>query len=238
MTGHTAHPKGWGGDELSAYFDMVRNNQFASYEKLPTEYGRLTDIDACFVTISKQLLNPKDILAPLFLARSHSAYRAACAAALSGQSSETFVLLRSSVEAAGYGLLVHQTPLLGEIWLKRAENKGAVRAAFTVKAVRHAVEKQDTKLAGIFDMLYERAIDFGGHPNEMAMTGSMSINEEDDRKTFAIKYLDDNPLALAHAIKSTAQAGLCSLFIFQYIFPERFELLGLKQQLQALRKGL
>jgi hypothetical protein len=190
------------------------------------------------VAISKQLLNPKDILTPLFLARSHSAYRAACAAALSGQSPETFVLLRSSVEAAGYGLLIYQTPGLGEIWLKRAENKGAVRAAFTVKAVRHAVEKVDTKLAGIFDMLNERAIDFGGHPNEMAITGSMSIIEEKDRKTFVIKYLDDNLLMLAHAIKSTAQAGLCSLFIFQRIFPERFELLGLKQQLQDLRRGL
>ncbi len=238
MNEHSDHPKGWGDDELSAYIDMVRNNQFASYQKLPNDYGRLTDIDACFVTISRQLLNPKDILAPLFLARSHSAYRAACAAALCGQSAETFVLLRSSVEAAGYGLLIYQTPDLGEIWLKRAENKGPVRAAFTVKAVRHGVEKLDAKLAGIFDMVYERAIDFGGHPNEMAMTGSMSITEDADRKTFVIKYLDDNPLALSHAIKSTAQAGLCSLFIFQHIFPERFELLGLKQQLQTLRKGL
>jgi hypothetical protein len=238
MTEHKSNPNGWGGDELSAYIDMVRNNQFASYQKLSNEYGRLADIDACFVTISKQLLNPKDILTPLFLARSHGAYRAACAAALSGQSPETFVLLRSSVEAAGYGLLVCQTPELGETWLERAGNKGAVRTAFTVKAVRHAIEKVDTKLAGIFDMLYERAIDFGGHPNEMAMTGSMSIIEEEDRKTFVIKYLDDNPQALANAIKSTAQTGLCSLFIFQHIFPERFELLGLKQQLQALRTGL
>jgi hypothetical protein len=49
MTGHATHPDGWGDDELSAYIDMVRNNQFASYQKLSSEYGRLTDIDACFV---------------------------------------------------------------------------------------------------------------------------------------------------------------------------------------------
>ena len=40
------------------------------------------------------------------------------------------------------------------------------------------------------------------------------------------------------AVKGTAEIGLCALFIFQHVsvFTARFELLGLKQELQSLRK--
>jgi hypothetical protein len=42
-------------------------------------------------------------------------------------------------------------------------------------------------------------------------------------------------IALMHGLKSTAQSGLCSLHVFQHIFRERFQLLGLRERLAKLR---
>ena len=39
-----------------------------------------------------------------------------------------------------------------------------------------------------------------------------------------------------YALKSTAQTGLCSLHLFQWIFKARFALLGVSETLAALRQ--
>ena len=38
-------------DELSRFLDLIRNNQFASYENCGPLYKRLKDIDGCFTAI-------------------------------------------------------------------------------------------------------------------------------------------------------------------------------------------
>jgi hypothetical protein len=51
-------------------------------------------------------------------------------------------------------------------------------------------------------------------------------------------YLHGNDMPLRHCRKSTAQAGVCSLHIFQHIFSERFMLLGIRDKLIKLRTRL
>jgi hypothetical protein len=41
---------------------------------------------------------------------------------------------------------------------------------------------------------------------------------------------------LLHAMKSAAQVGLTALFIFQHIFKAKFELLGIRAEMDALRQ--
>jgi hypothetical protein len=41
---------------------------------------------------------------------------------------------------------------------------------------------------------------------------------------------------LLDAMKSTARVGLTALFIFQHIFKAKFELLGLRPELDSLRQ--
>jgi hypothetical protein len=97
-------PPGWGEKGLSEFFEMARRNQHGTFANHKAETVVLEEIDAAFYRIASNLLNPQDHLTPVFLYRAHSAYRAACAAAMAGQTVETFVLLRSCLE---FGSLRH-----------------------------------------------------------------------------------------------------------------------------------
>ena len=59
-----------------------------------------------------------------------------------------------------------------------------------------------------------------------------------DRISYDSIYLHEDGLALEHALKTTAQTGVCALEILQGAFRERFELLGVHADLLRLRKGL
>ena len=75
-------------------------------------------------------------------------------------------------------------------------------------------------------------------PNEQSVTGSLVINEQNDRKEFLQIYLHGDGLMLDHALKTTAQSGVAALEILQEVFAARFELLGVRAELLELRKGL
>lgn len=231
-------PAGWQASSLSAYFDLTRQNLFASFQNCPSGYGRLTDINDCFEVVARNMIKRSEPLAPIFFARSHSAYLSACEAALSGRSPECFALCRFILEAAGYAILIHKQPSLGVVWLSRSADKKSVRNSFTHGAVVATIRSVDKKLANIFSSQYETAIDFGAHPNEMAGTGSMSLEESGADTIYKVRYLDERPLIICHAMKAAAEAGLCSLYIFQHIFPSKFELLGVRALLPKLSKRL
>ena len=93
-----------------------------------------------------------------------------------------------------------------------------------------------SKLAEIFSNLYERAIDFGGHPNPHATFSTMAIEKASPDASFQAFAMVTDPRVIQHAMKSTAQAGLMALFIFQYIFKAKFELLGIRAEMDKLRR--
>jgi hypothetical protein len=169
-------PLGWGGDKLSDFLEAVRSQQFATFANdLGGFYSVLREVDLCFVTITENLTNPKNLLAAVLLVRSHAAYRAACATGMGTQLPETLVLLRSCLEYAAYGLHLNANPPLAETWLKRHDDTAARRAmkkAFLGVEVEQTIEATDKELARIYKELYERTIDFGGHPNLRGVVSS------------------------------------------------------------------
>ena len=114
----------------------------------------------------------------------------------------------------------------------------AVKREFKIKKVRATIAAANQHTARVFDELYQRSIDFGAHPNERSVTGSMSITDVDAGKRFDSVYLHGDGLALDHALRATAQAGVCALEILSEVFPARFELLGVRAEVLELRKGL
>ena len=232
-------PQGWGDDKLSEFLWLARNNQLVTFALKRSEYGKLREIDAAFVQIGENLLNPKNLLSANMLYRSHSAYRAACGTSMAGQAPETYVLLRSCLEFAGYGLFIFKSPELGITWLNRHDGPDATRAmkrAFQAVNVQKVVESADARLGEIYRTLYERAIDFGGHPNVMSVTGNMTMNECDGRVEMNHLYLHGDDDALLMALKTTAQVGITSLHVLQHVFQERFMLLGLHEKLAQIQQ--
>jgi hypothetical protein len=147
---------------------------------------------------------------------------------MAGQLPETFVLLRSCLEYSGYALLIHHKPDLEMVWLRRHNGGDALskmRGAFMASNAKKAVQLTDPGLGDWYSDLYESAIDFGGHPNPKGITPI--IRSDDD--SYSQRDLHDDGLYLRHCLDSTARVGICSLYVFHNILPERFDLLTCKK---------
>lgn len=234
-------PEGWGNDDLSAYVEQAYRNRHATFANKKAAYARLARIDKCFVTVTKDWLNPRDILSPLFFLRAHAAFRAACENAMSGQSGELYSDLRACLERAGYGLLIGKNPSLGEVFLNRHTSDAGMAASkreFNLAAIRACLTPLDAAGAIRFDALYQTTIDFGGHPNERAVTGNLQINDTEARREFLQIYMHGDGVALESGLKTTAQVGVCALETLQNLYGARYELLGVRAAILELRRGL
>jgi hypothetical protein len=160
---------------------------------------------------------------------------------MTGMPTEAYPLCRAVLEQAGYAFLIHAKPDLGEVWLRRHDGpmeKKAVRKAFTPAEIKAALGKTDMGLQKVFDSLYEHSIDFGGHPNERSLTSNLSLTERGRTRTFKIQYLQGNTTWVRAAIRNTARSGLFALFAFQHIMAARFQLLGIRDEMNSLRVRL
>ena len=110
-------------------------------------------------------------------------------------------------------------PNLEEVFLNRhadKASKNALRKNFEISTIKNAIAGFDKKLSEIFKDMYDRSIDFGGHPNPHAMLGSAYIDKDDDEQltsmsTFALAV---NPKTIEFAMHKVAQVGLTTLCIF------------------------
>ena len=76
------------------------------------------------------------------------------------------------------------------------------------------------------------------HPNERAITSTLSIIRSEDRAEFKQSYLVGDGLSLEHGLKSAAQAGVCALNLILIAYPTRFAEMGLADEPLELRKQL
>jgi hypothetical protein len=239
--GVNAVPPGWGSDELSKFWDAARQNQFGTFAKKQPLYKRLSDIDAMFVRVSNNWLNPPDEIAAMLLLRCHSAFRTAGGLAAAGQAAETYVMNRAVLEYAAYALHLHRNAAVRLIWLNRHQSTAelkAARDALTHVKVLATVTAVNQHAAKRFEELYQRTIDFGGHPNERSVTGNMKMVDEPDRRVMLMIMQHSDGPELDMALKTTAQCGMCALEMLQGAFNARFELLGINADMLVLRKGL
>jgi hypothetical protein len=86
--------------------------------------------------------------------------------------------------------------------------------------------------------LYDLTIDYGAHPNELALTSLLRKTEEKGMVEFDLNYLSADSLAFRLAMKIAAEVGLCSLYIFKNVYRERFSILQVDEKLDMLRTRL
>lgn len=227
----------WGADDLTRFLQMVNNNQKASVAKYSEPHGLMQRVNDCFSTAGTNLVNPKPIMTGAFFLRSQYAYKTTVGMALAGQVVEAFVMMRSCLEYAGYALLVSAEPSLADVFLRRHFDDEAMKEQkqkFQIRHIKAVIGKFDPKLAEIFQEFYERSINFGAHPNPFGVLSAVQRTCSDDGITFLNLALSADEKMLLHAMKCTAQVGLTSLFIFQHIFKNRFENLGVSAEMASL----
>lgn len=234
-------PKGWGEDEVTKFFDVLRNNQYATFANLQPPFRKLVAIDAAYRKLIDNLYNSKDWFAAFFLLRAHSNFLAAVRLSASGQLPETYAALRSCLENALYGLYLAKNPGSRETWLRRHDtdaHKQKVRDEFKIGTMLKLLASMDAKEGQVADALYERTIDYGAHPNELALMQTLQLKKDPAQVEFKVVYAGGNNDQFQLALKTTAQVGVCGLGIFRLVYKERFDLVGLTDALDKLRVGL
>ena len=234
-------PPGWCTDELSCFIDLAQNNELATYANKRKAYAVLRKIDDIYQSLPDNLVNTKQIIPALLFLRAHSAYRASCRLSMCGEIPESFVMSRSCIEYALYAFHINLKPDAGAIWANRHNNDAArkkCRSEFLFKSVLDSLASNNSQLGKFVGDLYETLIDYGGHPNEKAVSAALQVLETDAGFNLKQLYLIGDSPALEHGLLNSARAGLCSLLILEMVWPERFAILGITNKLSNLRNIL
>jgi hypothetical protein len=233
-------PIGWGNDSLTQFLDTCRENQVATFATKRSEAIDLTTIDGMFRQLLDGAINPKPILPVGFLLRAHAAYLAAVGAAMAGQLYELQALLRVCLEQGGYAHFIGNDQQRWERWMGRHDSPDATRAVRKefqhVKIVEH-LKAANAEIGRVYSELYDRAIEYGAHPNERGTSLSSTIEDiEDGGKRFNTVYLHGDGFMLDFALRTTAQVGICVLRIAQIIYPSRMQATGVQFKLETISK--
>jgi FAD/FMN-containing dehydrogenase len=237
-------PPGWEEPKLTAFFESLWANTVATFAQ-KKEAHRLCCIDELMFEVAsgwKGGSPTAQTIVPLMMYfRAHSAFRSAYALGMGGATVEGMAGLRQSLEFAGYAALVHDDGSLAQVWWDRdqtADSEKNVRRAFTHGAVQAAIRKSDARLADIYDDLYDRVIQFGAHPNEKSISGSLKLDVQKAETRLLQIYLQGDGPQLDHWIHTANQVGICVLKVFEYIHVKRFADLSMTAKIGALSGGL
>lgn len=237
-------PPGWGKPKLTSFFEDAWANAIASFAN-KSECHRLCRIDDLIFEIAQDWRGKaptvETIVALLMFFRAHSAFRSSAMLGMSGATVEAMAVLRLALEFTGYSALVAQTPEFAKLWWNRdndPDSKKKFVRAFTHGAIRSALERYNKSLSEAYEALYERTIQFGGHPNEKAVSANIRIQEGLRETKIDQVYLQGDGLALDQWIRTANQTGICILRTFVHIHPKRFEELDVERKIVPLASGL
>jgi hypothetical protein len=233
--------QGWGKDELSKFIGIAQNNELATFDNKRPEYSLLQEVDRIYLSVVENLINTESFLPSLLYMRSHSAYRGACRLILSGQVPESYVLSRSCLEYALYALHMFKSKDSESIWAARHNSKTAeskCRNEFSYGKVISTLKGTDEELADVASELYGGFIDHGGHPNEKAITSSLRVPKTERGYELKQLYLHGDTAEFNAGLANVRSVGLCALFIFRIIWKERFAIVGVSDELEALNRNL
>lgn len=233
----------WGSDGLSEFLKLSEQNTFASSVHLGPEYARLVAIHHFWIEVAEafHVAADSDLLGIWFLHQANSAWLAAIRVGLGGQTIDAQPLLRSCLEYAAYALHFTRHPSLKETWIRRHDDgpsKEMARASFSARKVAATVRQENQRMADRYERLYDAAIDFGGHPNERALSARLNLKHEDGASVSSVTRLTDDPKQYLFLARSAARTGVLALELFSHVFETRFRIASFDVKLKQLQQGL
>lgn len=234
-------PPGWGVDPLTDFIEHARQNEFATYVRLPDHTRQLLDVCKLFASMTDVLHHSENNIAALLALRTHSAFLGASRMALSGQIAETYPLLRTVLESSLYSLHIYANDGSGKKWIRRHAGETELKQCkqeFTIANVMATLESTDATLLARTKALYAATIDFGGHPNERSIFTNLEKREGDGSIELLLIYLASDGPALRNGLKQLCRVGICALEIYKYVYAKRYEILGLGEELEEKRRIL
>lgn len=234
-------PSDWGKSHFSEFVERGRTHASEIVAAFPLEYHQLVQIDSLFKRVQENLDFTKDWFAALFFLRTHTSFLGASDVALSGLLPEAYMIMRGCLENSLYGLYLARHEAKAKTWLQRNESaqmKKKVRDEFKNSRLLSFLSTVDSRLGKAGNSLYERTIDLGAHPNQLALTTAMRTQQTDAKTEVKIAYISGDPIASQLCLKTTAQVGVFGLSVFRHVFKERFDILGITHDIDELSQGL
>lgn len=228
-------------EPLDSLLAIAERNSTETRKNFPVITQLLEDINGTMQDANGTLVNSPDWFLVLFLGRAHSAFIAAVRLALSGETTESYMVQRGALEDGMYALHIKSDPEELErvkVWLERNDSdksKHAVIGEFKMGNLRASITREDPKLTPIINTLYDRCVDLGAHPNKLGLLTSAAWSKnEDGVPTFQVFAFSHTQDALLLALKTCTEVGIAVLRLFACVYHTRFELAGLLQRIHGL----
>lgn len=237
-------PQGWGDDKVTKFLDLARENSFATFELLGSDFNRLIEINKIFNLVLDCVECSKHPIEVLFFLKAYSAFLGAIQLAVTAQVPEAFAVLRVALESSLYGLFIYKDPNypeLANIWLNRHNSPQDMQTAkhkFKIVFMFPELKSLGSQLHDKVKYLYDRTIDYGGHPNEKALVSTLREERDPEKIKIYFRFLTDDKTFIGLGLKSSAQVGILCLMMLELIFSERFEIAGLHEKLDFVSRDL
>lgn len=228
-------PPDWGKDRLSDFIDRAHHNCVATFANHRNMFDKLSEIDAIFDAASRIPFRPAgaEVMLPAFLGRARGAFLAAVRLSISGQVAESYMVARGCLENALYAFYIHGNPEIAEAWLKRGTSEEATRISrrkFQMAKIKSVLERACPDLAQRAVRLYERTIRLGAHPNPDGHLTTSVLSESGG----VVDILKPGDEAWKVAVQTSAEVGICALYVFERVFGDRFKDAGISQRLHSV----
>ena len=101
-----------------------------------------------------------------------------------------------------------------------------------------AVKRLPPKIYAAVKELYDRAINYGAHPNVDGILLSLEIHENENSTEFRTVYLHNDADKIRPLLKDSARIAVACLHMLGKVYEDRFTRLNLWDDLANLSEGL
>lgn len=230
--------KGWGKDELSKLIDNAFCNIGKCFIDLKPYFEVLCKAYNILVDINK-LLSYKDEAGLVIVSLSGrvlSCFVAGSRLALSGQLTETYILMRAIVENALYAYYVKEDIKRAEVWLKRHEDEKSIKACrttFVIANIFNSIEKKSKRIKDKLYDCYNESIDWGAHPNERSVFPNLT--HQQDRPGFKLNILNPHPDYMRVCLVRLFLCVSHVIDLYGLMFPEEIENPSLRTKIDIFK---
>lgn len=216
---------GWGNDKLTQNIEMAFCNIGVSFINLKPHFKLLQKANEIFIDAFEQITTDtieKEIACLLF-GRAFGCFLGAVRLSSSGQMTETWILLRALIENCLYAFYIFESPERADIWVNRHKDETSnkkCKDTFKVGSIWAELKIRSKRTANEAKTLYDKAIDWGAHPNERSLFPNLV--PKPNGSGLSLRLVNANPAFIRASVIYTIRTSLFTFRIFNLVFPEVF----------------
>jgi hypothetical protein len=216
---------GWGKDKLTQEIEKAFCNIGVSFIKLKPHFYLLKKANDIFIDAFEQITTDtiEREIASLLFGRAFGCFLGAVRLSSSGQMTETWILLRALIENCLYAFYIFESPERADIWVNRHKDEASnkkCKDTFKVGSIWAELKMRSKRIANEAKTLYDKAIDWGAHPNERSLFPN--IVPKPNGSGFSLRLVNANPAFIRASVIYTIRTSLFTFRIFNLVFPEVF----------------